>query len=161
MTRGDFSRSNRSAGRALGRAALTAGAALWLVAAGCRSTAGPPDASTEELVQVELTQTFTLSPGQVARIGRDGPYLAFRRVSQDSRCPMDVVCVWMGDAVVQVEVGLTLSDWTRGELHTDAQQPPLDVGSYRIRLTELQPYPRSSEATDAGRYRATFQVTRR
>jgi hypothetical protein len=134
---------------------------LSVVAAACQSTAGPPDALTEELVQAELAQTFTLSPGQVARIGRDGPYLGFRRVSSDSRCPMDVVCVWMGDAVVQVEVGLTQGSWTHGELHTDPQQPPLDAGGYRIRLTELQPYPRSSETTDAGRYRATFEVTRR
>ena len=158
--RGHFSGFG-GARRALRRASIAAGIALSAAAAACQSTAGPPDALTEELVQADLAQTFTLSPGQVARIGRDGPYLAFRRVSADSRCPMDVVCVWMGDAVVRIEVGLTQTNWTPGELHTDPQQPPLDVGAFRIRLTELQPYPRASEPTDASRYQATFQVTRR
>jgi hypothetical protein len=127
----------------------------------CQSTAGPPDALSEELVQAELAQMFTLAPGQVARIGRDGPYLGFRRVTGDSRCPMDVVCVWAGDAVVAVEVGLTMSSWTQGELHTDPQRPPLDAGAYQIRLADLQPFPRSSESIDPSRYRATFTVTRK
>ena len=151
-------------GAARGRlraAALMAGVALSIGIAACQSTAGPPDALSEELVQAELAQTFTLAPGQVARIGREGPYLGFRRVTGDSRCPMDVACVWMGDGVVAVEVGLNTTSWVGGELHTDPQRPPVEVGDYRVRLTELQPYPRSSETIDASRYRATFTVTRK
>jgi hypothetical protein len=105
----------------------------------CQSTAGPPDSLSEELVQAELAQMFTLAPGQVARIGRDGPYLGFRRVTGDSRCPMDVVCVWAGDAVVAVEVGLTMSSWTQGELHTDPQRPAA--------LSEVQRVDRSVEVS--------------
>lgn len=159
--RGQSSGPAEGGGRAVRRAALVTGISLALAMAACQSTAGPPDALSEELVLAELSQTFTLAPGQIARIGRDGPYLGFRRVTGDSRCPMDVVCVWMGDAVVAVEVGLDRTSWTQGELHTDPQQPPLDVGAYRIQLTELQPYPRASEPTHPDRYRATFQVTRR
>jgi hypothetical protein len=143
------------------RVALLVGIALSVGVVACQSTAGPPDALSEELVQAELAQTFTLAPGQVAHIGREGPYLAFRRVSGDSRCPMDVVCVWAGDGVVAVEVSLNGSSWVPGELHTDPQRPPVEVGDYRIRLTELQPYPRSSETIEPGRYRATFTVTRK
>src|SRR5262245_55090307 len=145
----------------LRRAALLIGLSLSAAAAACSSAAGPPDALTQELVQAELAQTFTLAPGQVARIGRDGPYLGFRRVSSDSRCPMDVICVWAGDGVVAVEVGLSATRWIQGELHTDPQRPPLEAGDYSIRLTELQPYPRSTETTEPGRYRATFTVTRK
>jgi len=143
------------------RVALAAGIAASLGVAACSSTATPPDALSGEVVQAQLSQTFTLAPGQVARIGSGGPYLAFRRVSADSRCPMDVVCVWAGDGVVQIEAGLTQSNWTPGELHTDPQRPPVDVADYRVRLTDLQPYPRSSEQTQAGSYRATFEVTRK
>ena len=143
------------------RVALAAGIAASLAVAACSSSVTPPDALTGEVVQAQLSQTFTLAPGQVGRIGSAGPYLAFRRVSADSRCPMDVVCVWAGDGVVQIEVGLTQSSLTAGELHTDPQRPPVDIGDYRVRLTELQPYPRSSEQIEAGRYRATFEVTRR
>jgi hypothetical protein len=146
---------------ALRRAALLVGIAVPVAVVACQSTATPPDALAEELVQAELAQTFTLAPGQVAHIGREGPYLAFRRVSGDSRCPMDVVCVWAGDGVVAVEVSLNGSSWVPGELHTDPERPPVEVGDYRIRLTELQPYPRSTERTDPGRYRATFTVTRK
>jgi hypothetical protein len=153
-----------SSGVSLGRVrrvALAAGIAASLSLAACSSSVTPPDALTGEVVQAQLSQTFTLAPGQVARIGGGGPYLAFRRVSADSRCPMDVVCVWAGDGVVQIEVGLNQNSLTPGELHTDPQRPPVEVSDYRVRLTDLQPYPRSTEQIEAGRYRATFEVTRK
>jgi hypothetical protein len=132
-----------------------------IATAACQSTAGPLEVDSGALVQAQLAQSFTLAPGEIARIGPTGPYLVFRRVTSDSRCPMDVVCVWMGDAVVALQFGLTPRDWVDGELHTDPEQPPMDAGGYRIRLAELQPYPVSSESIPPDRYRATFQVTLR
>jgi hypothetical protein len=151
----------RSARAGRGRWSWLAALILTGAAGACQSAAGPPEVSSNQLVQAELTRTFPLAPGQLARIGPEGPYLGFRRVVSDSRCPLDAVCVWMGDAVVQVEFGLTLSNWTSGELHTDPARPPLEVGDYRVRLTELQPYPAASQPTRADRYRATLVVERR
>src|SRR5262245_23164349 len=141
---GVSSRIREAAPGALRRAALLVGLSLSVVAAACSSTAEPADPLAQELVQADLAQTFTLAPGQVARIGREGPYLAFRRVVSDSRCPMDVVCVWMGDGLVAVDVGLSTTQWVARELHTDPQQPPVEAGDYVIRLTDLQPYPVST-----------------
>lgn len=144
------------------RAALAGWLAFLLVAAGCQSTSAPseaPEDAPQAAVQVELAKSFTLAPGESAKLGDAGPYITFREVSSDSRCPADVVCVWMGDAVVALEVGSPWG-WLRGDLHTDPQQPPLTFGDYRIELAELQPYPLSSEPIRADRYRATLRVTK-
>jgi len=85
--------------------------------------------------------------------------LQFLRVSGDSRCPADAVCILGGDAIVHVRAaGSVTADY---ELHTGG--PPRAVTTptgLRIELTQLQPYPFSSRPIQSGDYRATFVVTR-
>jgi hypothetical protein len=84
----------------------------------------------------------------------------FLRVSGDSRCPADALCIQGGDALVHVRVtdSAASSDY---ELHTGG--PPRSVVTptgFRVELAELQPYPFSSRTIQPGDYRATLVVTR-
>lgn len=138
------------------------GALALLLAAPLAACAAAPDAasadgsSAGESRAVDLPATVTLAPGEgvIAR----GPDLAvrFAGVSEDSRCPEGVTCVWAGRAVVQVEVGA-------GEAPT----VPLEVGgeSREIRglvLTAeaLDPYPRADTATRPEVYRLRLRIER-
>jgi hypothetical protein len=109
-----------------------------------------------------LNERFTLAPGEVARIGDVDLRLEFVRVSGDSRCPADAVCIQGGDAIVQ----LRASDDDGGDstllgLHTgDASQASAVYRQARITLVELQPYPFSSRTIAPDEYRATLRVTR-
>ena len=109
---------------------------------------------------VPLESEFTLSPGEVAQIQGTSLRLQFVRVTGDSRCPADAVCVWAGDAIVIARVfdGSASSDY---ELHTgDAPRGFAVHGDVRIELRQLQPYPFSSRTIDPSDYRATLVAQR-
>lgn len=109
---------------------------------------------------VPLNERFTLAPGEVARINGEDLRFEFVRVTGDSRCPADAVCILGGDAIVQVRATGGDSPELLG-LHTgDASQATAVYDRARITLVELQPYPFSSRTIAPDEYRATLTVTR-
>lgn len=109
---------------------------------------------------VPLNERFTLSPGEVARLDGGDLRFEFVRVSGDSRCPADAICIQGGDAIVQIRATGGNSAELLG-LHTgDSSQASAVYDGARITLIELQPYPFSSRPIDPGDYRATLTVTR-
>lgn len=108
---------------------------------------------------VPLSQRFALAPGESVAVEGLSLRVQFLRVSGDSRCPADAVCIQGGDAVVHLRAsGSVTADY---ELHTGG--PPQSATTptgYRIELAELQPYPFSSRTISPGDYRATLVVTR-
>jgi hypothetical protein len=123
-----------------------------LLLAGCdeQSPVGPT---------VPLNQQFTLAPGESASIENTAIRIEFMRVSGDSRCPADAVCIQGGDA--RVEVRVTNGSSTRYDLHTgDQSRAAVTHAGFRIELVQLQPYPFSSRTIAPGEYRATLTVSR-
>jgi hypothetical protein len=109
---------------------------------------------------VPLSQRFSLAPGETASVQDTTVRVQFLRVSGDSRCPADALCIQGGDAIVHVRVtdAALSSDY---DLHTGG--PPQFVVSptgFRVELAELQPYPFSSRTIQPGDYRATLVVAR-
>ena len=128
--------------------------ALMLLAS-CATSPSAPRA-------VSLAGRFTLAPGQTAEVEGTGLRVTFESVSADSRCPVDVTCVWEGDAVVMVSVQATGSARLQHELHTSGRYPTeADAGDYRVRLVEVAPAPRSGASPAPGDYRVTLLVSRR
>jgi len=110
---------------------------------------------------VSLADPFTLAPGQAAEVAGTGVRITFQGVDADSRCPVDVTCVWEGDAVVVVSVRSVAAAAVRHELHTAGRYPSeADAGDYRVRLVGLAPLPRPAASPAPGDYRATLLVTR-
>ena len=109
---------------------------------------------------VPLNGRFTLAPGEWAYIEDTSFRLEFLRVSGDSRCPGDAVCIHGGDAVVHVRV--TGGESAEYELHTgDLSRAAARHAGFRIELVDLQPYPFSSRTIQPEEYRATLLVSRR
>lgn len=109
---------------------------------------------------VPLNERFTLSPGQVAVIDDADLRVQFVRVTGDSRCPADAICIQGGDALVQV-LASNGDDPTMLGLHTgDSSQASAVFRGVRITLVELQPYPFSSRTIAPEEYRATLTATR-
>jgi hypothetical protein len=108
---------------------------------------------------VTINQRFTLAPGETASIEGGDIRLRFDRVTGDSRCPADAVCIQGGDAIVRVQA---TGDGGPAalELHTgDSSRASETYGAVRVMLVELQPYPFSSGAIAPGDYRATLVVS--
>jgi hypothetical protein len=109
---------------------------------------------------VSLNQQFALAPGEVAVVNEVDLRLQFVRVTGDSRCPADAVCIQGGDAVVEILASAGNSSTALG-LHTgDSSQASAVFAGARITLVELQPFPFSSRTIAPGEYRAMLSVTR-
>jgi hypothetical protein len=111
---------------------------LLLLFLACAASS-PPDTKP-------LGEPFSLTPGQSATV--DGVQITFVAVTQDSRCPPDVQCVWEGDAEVKVRMG---SDEVT--LHTHGGERYANSASVGGRTITLRDLTRSP-------YTGTFVVTR-
>ena len=108
---------------------------------------------------VPLNEQFTLAPGEVATINGQDLHFEFVRVTGDSRCPGDAICIQGGDAIVEIRATGGNSPELLG-LHTgDSSRATAPYEKARITLVELQPYPFSSRTIAPGEYRATLTVT--
>ena len=109
---------------------------------------------------VPINQQFTLAPGEAAVIQEAGVRVQFVRVTGDSRCPADAICIQGGDAIVHVRV-VDSNGSVDHELHTgDSSRGVVSHRDLHVALVELQPYPFSSRPLQEGDYRATLEVTR-
>jgi hypothetical protein len=109
---------------------------------------------------VPLNERFTLAPGEVADVEQAAIRVQFLKVTGDSRCPADAVCLQGGDAVVHTRVH-DAEGRTDYELHTgDSRRAAAVHRDVTIELVELQPYPFSSRTIDPSEYRATLVVRR-
>jgi hypothetical protein len=131
--------------------------APFVFLAACASGGSGPSAPTPT-----VNEEFTLAPGQTATVTEAKISLTFERVTEDSRCPVDVTCIWEGDAVVLVKVKTETDEVTR-ELHTQGGEPrsrKAPAGQYVITLVKLEPAPRSTAPVEPAAYRATLVVGR-
>jgi hypothetical protein len=80
-----------------------------------------------------------------------------KEIISDSRCPIDVVCIWAGT----VEVRTTLSTPTgNGELVLKLGEPQV-FGDYIVTLVEVTPSKKTSVNIPISSYRFTFEVRRK
>lgn len=109
---------------------------------------------------VPLDERFTLAPGEVAVVEDTDLRVQFLRVSGDSRCPADAVCIQGGDAIVHI-LAIDGDGSAEYQLHTgDASLASATHHGVRIELVELQPYPFSSRTIAPEEYRATLAARR-
>jgi hypothetical protein len=132
---------------------------MFFMMAACLAACGGGPGSASA-VTVPLGREFTLRVGQSAVVDGTGLRLVLAKVTQDSRCPVDVQCVWEGDAAVSVEID-DRSAPTSYELHTSGRYPrEVTHGAYRVTLVRLDPAPRSSAPVSPSDYLATLSVSR-
>ena len=118
-----------------------------VAAAGCFDPTGP---------DAVLGTPFQLKHGETATLP-DDVGLRFDAVRADSRCPIDVNCITAGDATIAVTL-IKKSGSEPHELHTVPAQSQFSYAKYVVKLTELQPYPRSDRKTQPEDYVATLVV---
>ncbi|GLZ40152.1 hypothetical protein [Actinokineospora sp. NBRC 105648] len=119
---------------------LLAAAALSMLAACGKaeptaSPGGTGPATPEPSVQVgpALGAEFDLERGKTTTMSGSDVAVAFREVTQDSRCKPGQTCVWEGDATVALTVA-----GSPVEVHTNKQFPVEAVaGGYKVQLVKL------------------------
>jgi hypothetical protein len=107
-----------------------------------------------------LGQPFDLKAGTSAVLA-DSLKLTFDRVREDSRCPLDAICVRAGEAVVVLTLSQSAGVQAEREVRTTPALSEASYLSYVIKLVALAPYPRSTQQIRPEDYVATLTVERR
>ena len=142
---------------------------LPLAAGGCGTPrpAADPAAARDTVASAPptLDAPFTLARGSTATV--DGLDVTFATVLEDSRCPLNVTCVWEGRATINLElaeggrtggINLTLPGNTGAE--DSGRHPTVMALGHHVTLMALDPYPGSDEAEAGGTPTATLVVAR-
>jgi hypothetical protein len=113
-----------------------------------------------ELVEATLGQEVELAVDQEARYAEAGLSVRFWDVPVDSRCPIDVVCVWQGEAVVAFRLS-----WADGReqdlrLRHEGEGNRAVLGGYRFELKGVTPAPESTRVLRVTDYRIRLLVDR-
>lgn len=126
--------------------------AVVVAAAGC--------ATVDTAIVAEPGTEFALPVGKTAALNGTGTRLTFRQVTDDSRCPVDVQCVWAGDAKIELTISRSGSP---DEVRILSLTPPNNEttsGDFRIRFIGLTPVPRQADAGKQRAYVAQLVVNR-
>jgi hypothetical protein len=127
--------------------------------AACASNSGLP---TEPVVysQSEAADSIRIRVGQTVVV--EGVKVRFGAVESDSRCPIDAVCVWEGDAVSVFVVEQNCdcrSPAFELKLHTTLQPKSGTAYGFKVELLQLSPYPSASSPIKPDAYSAWIRLT--
>lgn len=122
------------------------------------SSPTPPPVA--EAQAAPLDTLVTLDLGEERTVG--GIDLAFVNVEEDSRCPVDVTCVWAGQAIVEVRVdGASRALLLSPDAVPEAEPGREREGEFYVALVALTPAPGTAEAEAGATPRALLEVRRR
>ncbi|HSJ08600.1 MAG TPA: hypothetical protein VK928_01775 [Longimicrobiales bacterium] len=133
-------------------------AALGLAACGGATTEPDVDVGTQHSVQPGADVRLRLN--DVATVRGTNVRVKFVGVPADSRCPIDALCVWQGDAEVKLEVMQTRDDVRRETLHTGVEPRSLVVEDYRVELLEVAPATTSTDSIRQREYSVRLRIAR-
>ena len=132
---------------------------LVMTVAACATPSQPGGAGGPATsIQVQANREFEISAGQEAHIQGTPIVVRFRSVSNDSRCPSDVQCVWAGNAVVGLELSQGDGPTTEASLNTTLDPRLTKFAGHTIKLVGLKPVPQSGKPISGGAYVATLEV---
>jgi uncharacterized protein YcfL len=130
-----------------------------LALAACASGSGLP---TEPVVysQSEAADSIRIRIGQTVIV--EGIKVRFSAVESDSRCPIDAICIWEGDAVGVFVVEQNCDCRTPAfelKLHTTLEPKSGTAYGFKVELRQLSPYPSASSPIKQDAYSAWIRLT--
>lgn len=95
--------------------------------------------------------------------GNDAVKICFDSVLEDSRCPIDVVCVWEGTAVAKFS--FSVNDDEHDIRLSTVNLPGIYSSDtvlmgYKIEFLDLQPYPQTNNNHSMSDYQAEIKITK-
>jgi hypothetical protein len=127
---------------------------IWVVSHFSACTGAPPQ------IEVELGQGFLLPIGREVAVTGENLRIRFEGVIEDSRCPLDVTCVWEGRASVQLEI--TYDNNTHSVVLNEPGLTDYSVDEFRAYSISfhLKPYPGDVEDISGGDYYLQLTVSK-
>lgn len=117
----------------------------------------------ESTISTNLEELFQLKINQIASIDSDNLKIKFLNITEDSRCPSDVVCFWEGQATIVVNTLKNDQDLGDFSLTSRAGHEDLAVKNfdrYSIKLKKVEPYPKTTQKIELSDYIVTLIVSK-
>jgi hypothetical protein len=106
---------------------------------------------------ISLPTEITLQYGEERRV--DGVLrLSFTQVLEDSRCAVDVICVWAGNAKIRIGISMGMGPTFPLELNSMLEPRTVDWNGVRVTLLEVTPEPRSTETIPPEAYAVRLRL---
>ena len=121
----------------------------------CLALAGCGAAADREMQTVDLGAQATLAPGAAVSLKTTGMTVRFVAVTEDSRCPRDVTCVWAGEVRARLEIQESSQAASQLELLEGGSTV---AGGCRVTLVRVEPQPTSTARIAPQDYRATLKL---
>jgi len=137
----------------IGRAERIGALALLFGLMACGGVANPSGVPDPE----SHRGTVDIAIGESTQV--DGVEIGFVAVTADSRCPTDVVCVWAGNAAVELRVSRDGSPEETIELNSTVEPRSIEWNGVLLRLVEVRPEPISTQSIDPGDYSVRVEVS--
>lgn len=107
----------------------------------------------------QTKETFTLGVGKQKTAKKSRLKIKFLEVTEDSRCPTGVDCIWAGNAKVKVQViGSHRSQIF--EFNTNVGPKGDIFDGWAITIDNLTPYPHADKPIDKRSYKVKFAIER-
>lgn len=121
-----------------------------LALAACSSAASPGDGMPASISQTPArADTLSIRLGQTATADGGRLEVRFETRVADSRCPANVVCVWQGDAHVQIITRVAGGAPVTSALHSTLEPTKVARDRYVITMIGLTPYPGAGHDSDS------------
>ncbi|MBK8567753.1 MAG: hypothetical protein IPN76_31655 [Saprospiraceae bacterium] len=105
---------------------------------------------------VQLDKAFNLAVNETAELETDGTRIKFLGISEDSRCPTGVNCVWEGEAIVQLSVekedDAIVETLTTNPREGQMLPDKFTAFGHGVKLLQVMPYPEAGSSIEEGDY---------
>jgi hypothetical protein len=143
------------------RKGMGVAAALLVVAMGACSQDTTQPGTAAGVNEVAAGDTVRLGVGQSARIGSTGVLIRFSGIAEDSRCPINALCVWPGTAEARLELSAPGEQPRSVGLHSYSEPHAVEYAGFRIHLLQVTPSRSTEETIDPDAYVIALEITRK
>jgi len=141
------------------RRAMVAVLAVSILApglSGCGSSTGTE--GQESLSLLEQSGEVVVAYGDEVPVGGSVIRVAFGEVRSDSRCPVDAVCVWQGNAEVELGIRAGMGPTHALRMNTNLDPRFADWQGIRVTLLELLPVPSAGVRIEPQEYSVRLRL---
>ena len=115
------------------------------------------NAASTDPAKVSLDKEFSLGIGQTASIEGEKLVIKFKAVLEDSRCPVNVLCVWAGNGKVEFEI-LDIDGQNKTIiLNTEDEPKAITLKEHKLTLISLNPPRIDGVSISPGDYTVTLR----
>ena len=131
---------------------------LAVLALGCGGKSTEPEVDAN-VTLVSAPTEIDIRYGEEVAVAGSVLKVTFASVAEDSRCPADVVCVWQGNAGVQLGVRMGMGPTFPLRLNTTVEPRDAQWQDLRFTLLEVRPYPRTDTPSTVEDYSIKLRIT--